>query len=55
MAAISITKVLTRYFNEGQGKRPAKTWLEELKALSVDEKRDLALGVCAITGDTLEG
>lgn len=53
-AATSVTKVLTRYFNEGAGKRPARVWLEELKSLSADEKYSLAMGVCAITGDTLE-
>lgn len=53
MATVSVTKCLTEYFNSGDGKRAAKDWLAELKALSVAEKRELAEGVCLITGDTL--
>lgn len=34
-------------------KRPASDFLAELKALSVEEKRELAELVCAATGDTL--
>lgn len=49
----TITKALTGYFNQGDGKRPAQEWLKELKALSADEKRELAQGVCDITGDEL--
>lgn len=54
MAKISTTKALTGYFNAGDGKRAAKVWLEELKALTVEEKRELALGICALTGDELD-
>lgn len=55
MAAKSMLKVLTEYFNEGEGKRSMKAWADEVKALSPDEKRSLAEGVCAITGDTIAG
>lgn len=53
MAQTTVTKALTGYFNAGAGKRLAKVWLEELKALTTEEKAELAEGVCAITGDTL--
>lgn len=52
-AAKTITAILTGFFNQGEGKRPAAEWLKEMKALTVDEKRELAEGVCAITGDTI--
>lgn len=51
---VSVTKALTQYFNEGDGKRPAKDWLAELKQFSPEEKRALALEVCAVNGWTLE-
>lgn len=50
----TVTKALTNFFNTGDAKRPAKDWLLELKALTDSEKLELAQGVCAITGDTLE-
>lgn len=53
MAAKSMLKILTDYFNVGDGKVPMKAWSDELKALTPDEKRSLAEGVCAITGDTV--
>jgi hypothetical protein len=53
MAETTVTKALNAYFNEGDGKRSAGDFLKELKALSPEEKRELAEGVCAITGDTL--
>lgn len=46
--------ILTQYFNEGEGKRSNTRWLQELRALSADEKQELAEGVCAITGDTIK-
>lgn len=49
----TVTKALTGYFNQGDGKRSAQVWLQELKALSTDEKQALAEAVCEITGDTL--
>ncbi len=48
------TAILSGYFNQGEGKRPLPEWRDELKALSADEKRDLAQGVCVITGDTIK-
>lgn len=53
MATITVTKALSNYFNVGEGKRPAQEFLKELRDLTVDEKRELAAGVCEITGDTL--
>jgi hypothetical protein len=50
----TVTKALNSYFNEGAGKRSAGDFLKELKALTTEEKRELAEGVVAITGDTLE-
>lgn len=54
MAKVTVTKALSSYFNEGDGKRAPRDFLQELKALSVEEKRELAEGVVAITGDTLD-
>lgn len=54
MAELTALKILTNYFNVGDGKRPLKDWSEEIKALSDPEKKDLTVGVCAITGDTLK-
>lgn len=54
MAELTSLKILTGYFNEGDGKRPLKEWAEEVKALSPEEKTELANGVCAITGDTVK-
>jgi hypothetical protein len=53
MAAKKVTAILAGYFNEGEGKRAPSDFLQELKALTADEKRELAEGVCAITGDTI--
>jgi len=53
MAATTVIKALTNFFNVGDGKRPSKNWLAELKAMSVDEKRELAEMVVAETGDAL--
>jgi len=53
MATISTTKALTNFFNVGEGKRRTADWSAELKALSAEEKRELALLVCAAQGDTL--
>lgn len=54
MTAKTITAILSGYFNEGEGKRPLTAWRDELSALTVEEKRELAEGVCAITGDTIK-
>jgi hypothetical protein len=55
MAAITPLKALAGYFNEGDGKRPLRDFTAEIKALSTEEKQELAEGVVAITGDTLIG
>ena len=55
MAELTALKILTNYFNQGDGKRALREFAAELKELTDDEKRDLALGVCQITGDTLIG
>lgn len=54
MAAKGITSILAGYFNTGDGKRSLSAFQAELKALSTEEKRALAEGVCAITGDTIK-
>lgn len=54
MAVKKVAAILAGYFNVDEGKRPAKEFLEELKALTTEEKRELAEGVCAITGDTID-
>ncbi len=51
--SVTVTRALTSYFNEGEGKRATKEWADELKALSPAEKMELATGVCTITGQTL--
>lgn len=50
----TITAILSGYFNVGEGKRGLVAWRDELSALSAEEKNELALGVCAITGDTIK-
>lgn len=48
MEEVTTVKALTNYFNEGEGKRPLPQWRDEIKALSPDEKRELAEQVCAV-------
>ena len=50
----TVTSALAAYFNEGLGTRPLSDFQKELKALSQDEKLELARGVVAITGDKLK-
>lgn len=50
----TVVAILTAYFNSGEGKRGNVHWVAELRALSDEEKRELADGVCAITGDTVK-
>jgi hypothetical protein len=52
--AKGITSILATFFNSGEGKRPLAIFQQELKALSAEEKHELALGVCAITGETIK-
>jgi uncharacterized radical SAM superfamily protein len=54
MASKGITAILAGYFNAGDGKRPLTEFRDEIKALSDTEKMDLAIGVCASTGDTVK-
>lgn len=54
MAEKGVVAILSGFFNQGEGKRPLTDFREELKALTDGEKRELALGVTAITGDTLK-
>lgn len=37
----------------GEGKRSSTEFLAELKALTLEEKTELAQGVCDITGDSI--
>lgn len=53
MAQTTVLKALTAYFNTGENKKPLRDFAAELKALTDTEKRELAEGVVAITGDTL--
>lgn len=54
MAEKTVLQILTGYFNEGEGKRPTREWAAEVKALNPTEKRELADGVCAVTGDSVK-
>lgn len=54
MAAKGITSILSGYFNQGDGKRSLTDFRAELAALTDAEKRQLAEGVCAVTGDTIK-
>lgn len=53
MAKITVTKALTNYFNVPPRKVTSQEWLKELRALSPEEKLELAQGVVALTGDEL--
>jgi hypothetical protein len=53
MAQTTVTKALSGFFNVGEGKVPASQFLAELRALTTEEKRELAELVCEVTGDTL--
>jgi hypothetical protein len=53
MAQVTELKALTNFFNVAPNKKPAKEWMTEIKALSPEEKRELAELVVAETGDTL--
>lgn len=51
---MTVTKALADYFNVGEGKRPPGEFLKELKALTTEEKRELAEGACSVMGWTLK-
>lgn len=53
VAQVTMLKAIAGYFNQGEGKRPLREFQDELKALTDADKRELAEGVIAITGDTL--
>lgn len=53
MDTITTLKALTDYFNQGDGKRPMKAWAEEVKALTPEEKAELAAGAAEALGKTL--
>lgn len=53
MAQKTVTKILSAYFNEGDGKRSAREFLTELKELSGQEKYDLAVLANVATGGTV--
>jgi hypothetical protein len=50
----TIITALASYFNEGAGKRPLSDFQKEIKALSDEEKLELAQGACAVMGWTLK-
>jgi hypothetical protein len=50
----TIVGALSGYFNEGSAKRSNTDFLAELRALSVEEKVELAEGACKVEGWTLK-
>jgi hypothetical protein len=57
--AQSVTAILAGYFNvnddfTGVGKRPLKEFTQELRALTADEKMELAVMVCEQTGQKIK-
>lgn len=54
MAEKTVVAILTGYFNGGEGKRSITDWRNEVKALTPEEKLELAKGICEITGDTVK-
>lgn len=53
MAQTTVLKALAGYYNVGEGKKSLRDFSAEIKELTDAEKRELAEGVVAITGDTL--
>lgn len=56
MAVVTTLATLSNFFNaKGSANyKPLREFAAEVKALSDEEKRELAEGICAITGDTLK-
>lgn len=54
MAEITAVKALNNYFNQGEGKVPLSQFAAEVRALSPDEKRELATLAAQAMGDTLK-
>lgn len=50
MDKMTVTKALSGYFNVGEGKRTPTQFLAELKALTDEEKRELATLACEASG-----
>lgn len=53
MAVVTPVKVLTKYFNDGDGKRSIAAWRTELNEFTSEERHAFAAEVCKVTGDTL--
>lgn len=53
MEKITALKALRDYFNVGEGKRTLGEFQAELKALSTEEKAELAAGAAAAMGKQL--
>jgi hypothetical protein len=49
----TVLKAISDYFNQGDGKRPLSDFSKEIKALSPEEKAELAQGACDVMGWTL--
>jgi hypothetical protein len=45
---MGVASILAKYFNQGDGKRALAQFQQELKALSDDEKHELAVGVLSL-------
>lgn len=57
MATVTVVSALNNYFNKDENGKLIKRIADfntELKALSPEEKLELAQGVVAVTGDTLK-
>ncbi len=54
MAQTTVLKAIAGYFNSDPAtKKPLREFTEEVKALSPEEKREMAEMIVALTGDTL--
>lgn len=54
MEKMTVVRALNRYFNDGAGKRSISEFNQEVKALSADEKVELAQGACDVMGWELD-
>lgn len=48
--SMGVTSILAKYFNVGEGKRSLAEFQQELKALSTDEKAELAALAAPLLG-----
>lgn len=55
MEKVTVLKALTGYFNAKDAPNfvPLRQWRDQIAALTPEEKRELAEGVVAITGEEL--